>query len=307
MEIKSNNVLIGTFALAGLLAIFLFALWIGRFQVDRTYSYYEIVFEGSVSGLTKGGTVQYNGIQVGRVIDLRLAKNDPSKVITLVELDARAPVKEDTLAMLQLSGLTGVALIELSGGSPDSPPLRPKDGRTYAVIESKKSTIQQIATTAPQVIDNTNELLGDLRKLVAQNETHVSNVIGNLDTVSKELADSTAELDQTLQHVTKISANLDRITANADEIIATDGKALVKEAREAAAAYRRIGEEFEGVVAGNRDSINRFTREGLGEVPQLVAEMRELVRNIDRLTLKVEDNPGNFLLGRDVPEYQGAE
>lgn len=307
MEIKSNNVLIGAFALAGIAAIFLFALWIGRFQLDRTYEYYEIVFEGSVSGLTKSGTVQYNGIQVGQVVDLRLARNDPSKVVALVELDARTPVKEDTEARLELFGLTGVALIELSGGSAGSPPLEAQGGRDYPVIKAEKSTIQQLFTSAPEAVDNANQLIHDLRVLVQRNDQNVTGIMTNLNTVSEKLAASSDALEETLENVNKISGNVESITAGADDILQQDVKRFVADARATANSYRKLGQQFESIVEGNRASIDRFAREGLGEMPLLIAEMRELVRNLDRVVERAEDNPGAFLLGNDVPEYQGAE
>ncbi|GAK44788.1 conserved protein [Tepidicaulis marinus] len=307
MEIKSNNVLIGAFALAGIAAIFLFALWIGRFQLDRTYEYYEIVFEGSVSGLTKSGTVQYNGIQVGQVVDLRLARNDPSKVVALVELDARTPVKEDTEARLELFGLTGVALIELSGGSAGSPPLEAQGGRDYPVIKAEKSTIQQLFTSAPEAVDNANQLIHDLRVLVQRNDQNVTGIMTNLNTVSEKLAASSDALEETLENVNKISGNVESITAVADDILQKDVRRFVADARATANSYRKLGQQFESIVEGNRASIDRFAREGLGEMPLLIAEMRELVRNLDRVVARAEDNPGAFLLGNDVPEYQGAE
>lgn len=307
MEIKSNNVLIGAFALAGIAAIFLFALWIGRFQLDRTYEYYEIVFEGSVSGLTKSGTVQYNGIQVGQVVDLRLARNDPSKVVALVELDARTPVKEDTEARLELFGLTGVALIELSGGSAGSPSLEAQGGQDYPVIKAEKSTIQQLFTSAPEAVDNANQLIHDLRVLVQRNDQNVTGIMTNLNTVSEKLAASSDALEETLENVSKISGNVESITAGADDILQQDVKRFVADARATANSYRKLGQQFESIVEGNRASIDRFAREGLGEMPLLIAEMRELVRNLDRVVARAEDNPGAFLLGKDVPEYQGAE
>lgn len=307
MEIKSNNVLIGAFALAGIAAIFLFALWIGRFQLDRTYEYYEIVFEGSVSGLTKSGTVQYNGIQVGQVVDLRLARNDPSKVVALVELDARTPVKEDTEARLELFGLTGVALIELSGGSAGSPSLEAQGGQDYPVIKAEKSTIQQLFTSAPEAVDNANQLIHDLRVLVQRNDQNVTGIMTNLNTVSEKLAASSDALEETLENVNKISGNVESITAGADDILQQDVKRFVADARATANSYRKLGQQFESIVEGNRASIDRFAREGLGEMPLLIAEMRELVRNLDRVVARAEDNPGAFLLGKDVPEYQGAE
>src|SRR3546814_6392436 len=102
MEIKSNNILIGFSTLIVLVLILGFSLWISRVQLDRQYAYYKIVFSGSVSGLSKSGPVQFNGLPVGRVIDLSLAERDPSKVIAIIQVDARTPVKQDSIAQLEI-------------------------------------------------------------------------------------------------------------------------------------------------------------------------------------------------------------
>ena len=48
-----------------------------------------IVFEGSASGLRKGGTVNFDGVQIGVIKSLKL--DNPRKVVALVMVDNSAP------------------------------------------------------------------------------------------------------------------------------------------------------------------------------------------------------------------------
>ncbi|MEQ9143844.1 MAG: MlaD family protein [Parvibaculaceae bacterium] len=310
MEIKANNLLIGAFALGAIAALFLFALWIGRVQLDRTYAYYEIIFSGSVSGLTESGVVQYNGIPVGRVVDLRLDDDDPSRVVALVELDARTPVKEDTDARLELFGLTGVALIELTGGSAEAPALTPEPGRSYPVIVATPSAFQELFTSAPDAIQNANALVADVRVLVRENQQSVRRIMQNLETLSSDLAGSSGNIAETLKNIDAItgdvaaaSGKLESVAANVDDLLQNDVKGLVREAKAAAVSYRKIADELETVLSNNRGTINGFARDGLGQLPLLIEESREMVASLERFISRAEGDPARFLLGRDAPEY----
>ena len=85
METKANYILIGAFTLIGILIGFGFVLWLAKVEVDRQYAYYDILFD-NVSGLSEAGDVRYNGLPVGQVVELRLAPQDPSKVLVRIEV-----------------------------------------------------------------------------------------------------------------------------------------------------------------------------------------------------------------------------
>ena len=67
METRAHHLIIGSFAVGITLALVLFLLWIGKVELNREYQYYDLVFEGSVSGLSVAGDVLYNGIKVGEI------------------------------------------------------------------------------------------------------------------------------------------------------------------------------------------------------------------------------------------------
>jgi phospholipid/cholesterol/gamma-HCH transport system substrate-binding protein len=72
--------------------------------------------------------VQYSGIKVGDVISLRLDPKTRAGCWRAFALSGHTPIKEDTQAKLALTGVTGTSIIQLSGGTPQSPKLKGKDG-----------------------------------------------------------------------------------------------------------------------------------------------------------------------------------
>ena len=80
METKAHHVLIGSFVLIISAAFISVVLWLGKASIDSDYAYYEVVFNDEVSGLNPGSAVEYSGIKVGDVVNLRLDPNDPRVV-----------------------------------------------------------------------------------------------------------------------------------------------------------------------------------------------------------------------------------
>ncbi len=57
METRANFILIGAFTLAAVVAAFLFVMWIVGYGATGTHRRYQIIFNGSVSGLSDGANV----------------------------------------------------------------------------------------------------------------------------------------------------------------------------------------------------------------------------------------------------------
>lgn len=302
MEIKSNNVLIGIATLAALLGIFLFSLWLSRVQLDRQYAYYKIVFQGSVSGLSKSGQVQFNGLPVGRVIDLSLAENDPSKVIALIQVDARTPVKEDSIAQLEASGITGVAVIQLTGGSPGSKLLREASNATYPMLRGAPSTFQELAEAAPQTLQNANKLIGDLNQVIQANQQSIANTLANLDKLSAALAGGSGEMRQAINDLSETSKHLRKMSESADDLVRNDGKRLINDVQKTSASYRQLAEDLDHMVRTNGPAIDRLANNGLDQLPQMIREMRSLIGSLDRVVARAQDDPARFVIGNNVQE-----
>ena len=101
--------MIGTTTLAVIAAAFVAMLAIQKIRAVRQQGPLRIVFEGSASGLRKGGSVNFDGVQIGEIKSLTL--DNPRKVVAFVMVDNGAPIRKDTVVGLEFQGLTGIAAI----------------------------------------------------------------------------------------------------------------------------------------------------------------------------------------------------
>ncbi len=173
METRAHHVLIGLFAVIVVAGALLFGLWLAKSSVDSEFKDYEIVFNEAVSGLSKGSPVQYSGIKVGDVVSLRLDPKDPRRVLARIRLGGDTPVKEDTQAKLALAGITGTSIIQLSGGTPESPKLRGHDGELPTIVASP-SPISRLLNDSNDLMTGVTALLNNANQMFSRRTSSAS-------------------------------------------------------------------------------------------------------------------------------------
>ena len=148
-----------------------------------------IVFEGSATGLAKGNGVNFDGVQVGEVISVKL--DGPRKIVALVTLENSAPIRKDTVVGLEQLGLTGVMAISLVGGSDAAPPV-PLDEDGVPTLTADLSEAQSIRDT----LHNVDHLLVDNRETIKDGllsfETYTATLAGEGDDIDRVLGKADA-------------------------------------------------------------------------------------------------------------------
>lgn len=303
METRANHVLIGAFTLGVCVFAVLFALWMAKYTTEKAYAEYDVVFQEAVTGLSTGSQVLYSGISVGEVRDLSLMKDDPRKVVARVRLSADTPVRTDTRAKLTMTGLTGVAVIQLSGGSPGAPRLEGGMGKDVPVIQTEPSALQNIAATANEIVERINRLLSDA------NVERITRTLDQLDQVTGSIAAEREEIAALIRNARAASEKLDATLANANQTITNLDQGLVQQLPPLVEKLDATLSQLEsasknanGILAENRDSWAEFSQDGLGQVGPTMRQLRGLIREIDDLANKLENNPAGYLLGREEPE-----
>ncbi|HEX5693098.1 MAG TPA: MlaD family protein [Arenimonas sp.] len=303
METRANHVLIGAFTLGVCVLAVLFALWMVKYTTEKAYAEYDVVFNEAVTGLSTGSQVLYSGISVGEVRTLSLMKDDPRKVVARVRLSADTPVRTDTRAKLTMTGLTGVAVIQLSGGSPGAPRLEGGRGSEVPVIQTEPSALQNIADTANEIVERINRLLSDA------NVERITRTLDQLDQVTGSIAAEREEISALIQNARAASEKLDATLANANQTITNLDQGLVQqlpplvEKLDATLTQlESVSKNANGILNENRDSWAEFSQDGLGQVGPTMRQLRGLIREIDDLANKLENNPAGYLLGREEPE-----
>ena len=317
METRANHVLVGIFTVAVVVFGLLFALWMAKALSDRNWDEFDVIFTEAVTGLSRGGVVQYNGITVGEVRELSLDRADPRKVIARIRVDADTPIKADTTARLAFVGLTGVTQIQLGGGRPGSAPLRdtttrgevPRIIARDSAFANLLAQSEDLTATASETLLRINRLLDDRTvDNVARTMAHLEQVSGALaserDAIAGLLQDartSAARLERVLQQAESTMGGLDRSVAAVDRelpaLLAQTGRTLTE--------IETLARHGNALAEDNREALQQFSQTGLAQTGPTLAELRSLLRQLNRAAARIEESPAQALLGGSTPkEYQ---
>lgn len=300
METRANYALIGAFTIAMALAAFGFVYWFSGPSKIGKQQFYQIIFTGSVSGLSQGSSVLFNGLKVGEVTRLQVDKQDPSKVDALIRVDGGAPVKTNTQARLETRGFTGVADVLLVGGTPGAPELTAAPGEAYPQIRAERSDIQNLLGNAQQLSTKAAELLLKLDKFLDQNAEPLGATIKNAETFTKALADNSQNISTAIKDVSEAAHSLKPAAAKLEKFLATGDQTLKALDPQ---KLRQITAE----IASASANLNKFSATGLKEYQSLATDGRKAVNTLDKTLQSIGRDPSQFIFGptQTAPEYRG--
>ena len=283
----------------------LFGLWLAKSGSEGKFNYYDIVFNEAVSGLSRGSSVQYSGIKVGDVVNLRLDPKDPRRVLAQIRLGGDTPIKEDTQAKLALTGITGTSIIQLSGGTPQSPPLKGKNGHLPSITASP-SPISRLLNNSDDLMTGVNLLLHNANQLFSpENVDRVGSTLDNLQKTTASIAEQRNDLRQLMQQLGAItkqtSAMLEQTTAlmrNANGLLNDQGRQMFGSAQQAMRSLEQSSATLNQLLNDNQDSLSNGMQ-GLNGLAPAVRELRETMSSLRAITRRLEANPGGYLLGNE--------
>ncbi|HEX5961930.1 MAG TPA: MlaD family protein [Rhodanobacteraceae bacterium] len=299
METRAHHVLIGAFTLVVVALVLLFALWLGKTSLNKQYHYYDIVFTEAVTGLSKGSPVQYNGIQIGEVSQLKLDPRDPRKVLARIQVAADTPIKTDTRAKLGLLGLTGVAFVQLTGGAPSSQPLMPTPRDPVPQIKSESSALTKLLASGSDVVTSLNGILDRLGRIISeQNVERINSTLANIDKTTATLAAERNDLRTLLRQASAASQELNQALAGANQLVNGPGRETLTRAAAAMASLQQSTQTLNTLLSENQGALQSGMR-GVDQVGPTLRELRSTLRDIHRITSQLQANPAGYLLGRD--------
>lgn len=315
MEIRASYVLVGAVVLAILVGIAAFSVWLVKADGDRQVALYEIAFAGSVSGLQKDGQVRYRGIPVGRVANIRIDPENVENVLVEVEIEQDTPIKQDTIANLEMQGVTGIAYVQLRGGTHASPALEPDADGEMPRIASERSALERVFESTPDLLVRALALVDRIalifddrnREAIGSTLQDIAVVAETLAAHSEDLgvtlagtAEATHEIKNVAVELRQLTAELRQVTAKLDpriDQVGDDMGAALAEVRDAATATTDAAGRLDQMVGDLREPLGDFSSTGLYEFTHLVGESRELIAALTRITKEFERDPAGFLIG----------
>jgi phospholipid/cholesterol/gamma-HCH transport system substrate-binding protein len=203
-----NNIKLGAFVLAGLLAL-IFALY----MIGQNRSLFGSNFEvrahfTNVNGLIAGNNVLFSGIQAGTVKDIKILNDTCLEVIMRIDNKIKPFIRKNALASIGTQGLMGDKVINILPGKGVQPLIEEND-----LIETRKiSNTDEILETLSKTSNNIADISESLKNTVSQlNKSAAWSLINN-----KALKNN---IESTLKNLEQTTANTSEMTGGLDDLV----------------------------------------------------------------------------------------
>jgi paraquat-inducible protein B len=321
---KANPGVIGGFVVGAIALVVIGLLVFGSTNWFTQRNTYVAYFPGSVKGLQVGAPVDFRGVTIGQVTDLKVQfdpedisaripvvmEYDPSR-IEVVGVD-RTSSYEDDLQRLVDAGfraqlqpqslLTGLLFINLDFHK-DAPVRLVGGDQPYPEIPTIPSSMEEIQQTAgdiaqqlPGLITKLNGLLESIDEELKASSGGVQQIIASTAEIAKRLDEGGPMIGRILDNTEDATGDVRQAAATLDQILRTNGDAigtLINEWTVTAGSVQRMADQINNMVADNRESLQT----GLYEYTGLAQDAQQMVDQITRVTEELERDPARFLFG----------
>ncbi len=305
METRAHYVAVGIFVLGAIILAFVAVLWLAHAEFGEHAKRYYIYFKGSVAGLNKGSQVQYNGIPVGRVTDIRVDPDNLEQIQVTVEIDPSiVDIKTDARAYLDTNILNGIGTIQIRGGTREAPQLEPEAGHRYAVIKAGRTELEEVKASLPELVADLKSATHSVNALLdPANRKAVAETLENLRTISGNIVAPSRKLSEVIDNANKTVVQLGALLRDVDQSYIGRG-GLKDQVSQALGDYDRLAKsllddsrQIQSILAENRPAVRNFSQRTLPAVDSLVSDVQRFVWHLTRLATELEQDPTRLLFG----------
>jgi phospholipid/cholesterol/gamma-HCH transport system substrate-binding protein len=314
METKANYVLIGAFVLLATGALALFTLWIAGNPLNRSYSDYDVVFNGPVNGLSEGGEVRFNGIKVGEVQTLKLDREDPNNVIAHIRIDAQTPVRTDSIAQLNFMGITGVTFIQILAGDPKSPMLLPVGGITPR-IKTSRTIVDELFQGGQDLLGVSGDTIKKINQMLSEeNLQHFTSTLASVDKAAAQIAAD----DGLVNAATKALITINTAAAaleSAAKSVDTAANSIGSDVSKLAVSANDTLEDLDPVlkdakvamsnvsmaVAQINTNLTPAATQSLQQIGHAASDIQSMMIRLQGLLAQIEQDPSRFVYQQPQP------
>lgn len=267
--------------------------------VYESKHYYVLYFDQSVRGLSAGAPVQFNGISLGQVLEVRLIFDEEKQkalIPVLIEIEPErikrinnSTANDSIIATLVEQGLTaqldmgnlltGQKLITLSIDNKSKQSLLPDLYSTHLVLPTKSGSISEITQNINDLLSKINEMpLDELFSYTKDTAKNIRDLTNNEAFVNlgSNIESSLLALENTLDSITSVGLKADdavtQLTTNLNNV--TD---------EMSSALKGIGPNSPFYYQMN----------------QLFEQMNETGQAIEKLSNELSDKPNSLIFGKE--------
>jgi phospholipid/cholesterol/gamma-HCH transport system substrate-binding protein len=315
METRSNHVLVGGVVLILLAVLALFMVWISRFGAEGKREY-DILFKQSVDGLAKGSAVNFSGVPIGQVKDIKLDAKSPEFVRVRVSVDDKTPILLGTTAAIQGS-FTGPSTVQLDGAQAGRPLIDCSNSACplgVPLIPAKPGGLGALLSNAPQLLERLTTLTERLTALLSdRNQASIAGILDNTNKLSKALSDRGPEIAATLaetriaiQKAGVASQQIGDLAATTNGLLSDDVKPAVGNLNKAVASAQKSMETLDAAIGDARPGLQSFSKQTIPELGQLIHDLRQMSQSLSSVADKIDRGGAGSIVGSPkLPDYKG--
>ena len=308
MEREANYTAVGAFVLLVVTMASLFVYWYAGSSDARDFVRYEMYFEGSVSGLNRGSTVRYLGVDVGRVIAIRIDKRASDRVQVVADIDSHTPISKETLASLSMQGITGQLYIDLLANDKNKSRMASVPSETYPVIDTVQSNFDRLLSSLPDLVGRATEVVDRASRVLSdENLQAFAKTMHNVEQTSSSLPGAMRDAAVVVADLKATMADVRAAAVGARQLIDTSGPNLSV----ASERLRTISENLaktttnlDKLMADHREDLSLFLRDSLPEMERLLRDSRSAAQEFRELSRSLKADPSQMIY---EPSYRGVE
>ncbi len=321
MVTRSQKIRLAVFLIVSVsVLIIAIAIVTGNRLFQKKVTYFIRYKDVSLTGLEIGSAVKYRGIRIGRIEDIYIDEKDITSVIVEITVQPEVPIKEDTEAVVNYIGITGLKLIELMGGTNESKRLPPDSfiiagrslvdeisGQAEIVVEKLELILNNIAELTDsgrrnqlfQLIENTSRALAGFQELLDRNQLNFESTVMNVASVTGRLDTFLLTSNQTMKDIRKITASgklmatVDHVEQITSDLEQAELSALIAKMAEAIEQTNRTFTHLDLTLLKSRHDILSSA-----EI------LRESLENFNEFTRLISENPSLLLRSSKQEEIQ---
>lgn len=266
--------------------------------------------EMSVNGINEGADVKYQGVRIGKVINLQVNPDNLRSVLIYIRIKKGFMIKKDMRASLQYSGITGMRFVEISGGTTDAQDLEPgekilpKKGlgeRAEDIVLNVDSVVEAINNVLnPENREKISQTLTNIQKgtsiitdMLEKRKTSLENVVVNIETITRQLSEVTANLNEFSTYLLGVK---EKLSPERIEKLANLTDTILQN------LSRRVSDQELGKLIANVDTLMKTTNVSVRKVEEgflsmseefnkTLVRLRQSIDNIARFTRELREDP----------------
>lgn len=293
-KIFNKEFVIGLSVILALVILFFGIDYLKGINLFKPGNFY-VANYSNVAGLEIAAPVTIDGYKVGQVRDIKFNYENPGKIEVLLSLNKSLRIPEDSRAMIG-SGLLNGAFVEIKLGK--SKNFIEVGGEIPGGLtpDMMSSLSDSLLPLVQSILPKVDSLLVSLNKLVS--DPALANSVKSMEGITHNIDLASARLNMVMSHqVPAILGNASNVAVNLDTITRNLGELSAQLSNLPVASTMENVNDITGNLAKFSDQLNN-ANSSLGKImndPELYERINKVTTDIDSLILDIQKNPKRYI------------